>query len=102
MCSHPVIVNALNMVVSMTTLDVSTRSCPMFLAITWQFTVVAEPGITGIATRSSRRKPVHTAGGRNRAANRLIYNLLSFEASGNMIFTPNPPYLPFPISIFPP
>lgn len=34
MYSHPVMVNALNNVVSMTTLDVSTPSWPMFRAIT--------------------------------------------------------------------
>ena len=67
--SHPVSVNALNSVVSMTTLEVSTPSCPIFFAMTKQLTVVAEPSMTRIATSSSLRNPSMTARGRNTAAN---------------------------------
>ena len=55
MYSQPVSVNALNNVVSITTLELRTPSCPIFLAITKQLTVVADPSITSIATSSSLR-----------------------------------------------
>ena len=67
--SHPVNVNALNNVVSITTLEDSTPSCPIFLAITKLLTVVADPSITRIATSSSCRKPNCTASGRKIAQN---------------------------------
>ena len=66
--SHPVKVNALKNVVIITTLEVRTPSWPIFLAITKQLTVVAEPAITRIATSASFRKPRPTAAGRSTAA----------------------------------
>ena len=67
--SQPVSVNALNSVVSITTVDDNVPSCPIFLDITKLLTVVAEPSITRIATNSSLRNPILTATGRNIATN---------------------------------
>ena len=57
MYSHPVSVNALNRVVSITTLELRTPSCPIFFAITKQLTVVADPSITSIATSFFSSEP---------------------------------------------
>src|SRR5699024_3962417 len=73
--SHPVRVNALNSVVSITTLELNTPSCPMFFAMTKQLTVVAEPSMTRIATNSSLRKPSITARGRNIAVNPTSFSM---------------------------
>lgn len=67
--SHPVSVNALSSVVSITTLEESTPSCPIFFAITKQVTVVDEPSMIRIAISSSLRNPNHTAAGRKSAQN---------------------------------
>ena len=69
MKSHPVRVNALHMVVSITTLEDSTPSCPIFFAMTKLLTVVAEPSMTKIAISFSLRNPITTASGMNTATN---------------------------------
>lgn len=51
--NDPDILLALNNVVSITTLDDKTPSCPIFFAITKLLTVVADPSITRIAISSS-------------------------------------------------
>lgn len=59
--------NALSSVVSIIVVDEITPSCPMFLAMTKQLTVVAEPSITRIAISSLSLNPKATAIGRNTA-----------------------------------
>ena len=54
---------------SIIVVDEITPSCPMFLAITKQLTVVAEPSITRIAISSLSLNPKATAIGRNTATN---------------------------------
>lgn len=52
---------------SIIVVDEITPSCPMFLAMTKQLTVVAEPSITRIAISSLSLNPKATAIGRNTA-----------------------------------
>lgn len=53
--SHPVTVKELNNVVSITTLDVNTPSCPILRDMTQQATVVPNPSITSIAKKKKTR-----------------------------------------------
>ena len=53
--SHPVTVKELNNVVSITTLDVNTPSCPILRDMTQQATVVPNPSITSIAKKKGKK-----------------------------------------------
>ena len=66
MYSHPVSVKALSSVVSITVLEVRVPSCPMFLAIIKQLTVVGEPSITSMEMSLSFVNPKAIAIGRNK------------------------------------
>ena len=67
--SHIVSVNALNNVVIIITPELSVPSCPIFLAITKQLTVVADPSITRIAIISSFLNPRSAAIGKKTTQN---------------------------------
>ena len=70
-------VNALHRVVSMTTVLDSVPSCPIFLAMMKQLTVVALPNIIRMATSFSDVNPIHMAMGRNIATKTI--NLIKVQ-----------------------
>lgn len=66
-------VNALNNVVIIITPELSVPSCPIFLAITKQLTVVADPSITRIAIISSFLNPRSAAIGKNHTKSNQLH-----------------------------
>lgn len=63
--------NALKIVVSITTVLLTVPSCPILLAMTKQLTVVGEPAMIKMETSLSSVKPKWTASGRRMAQNRI-------------------------------
>ena len=84
---------------SIIVVDEITPSCPMFLAMTKQLTVVAEPSITRIAISSLSLNPKATAIGRNTATKPTsLINVAANAASPLLMLFSNQMMAPIAIS----